>query len=111
MRFAVESGSFFHQNTRGMDVAVQGGGTFQHRAAGHVDVALHGAEDQDGLRLNARLDVVFTRNDDRGRAVDFSFDAAGNCALVRKLERADDGDIGGDLSGGLGRRRAGQRRR
>ena len=90
---------------------MQGGGTFQHRAAGHVDVALHGAEDQDGLRLNACFDVVFAWNDHGGRAVDFSFDAAGDRSLVRQLERADDGDIGGDLTGGLGRWRAGQRRR
>ena len=110
VRFAVEGRAFLDEDAGGVDVAVQRAGTFQHGAFLGVDVALDGAEDDDGLRFDAGFDVDAAGDGHGGGANDFAVDFAGDGAFVGELQRADDFDVGRDVSVVLRRGRAGHRR-
>ena len=97
VRFTVECGAFFDQDAGGVDVAVEGGGAFQHGAFLDVDLAFDGAENDDGFGFDAGFDVDAAGDGHGGGTDDFAVDFAGHSSFVGQFERADDLDVRRDM--------------
>ena len=88
--FSDEGGAVFDDDAAGAEVADELGGGFEFDAFGGVDVALHGAVDDDGFGFHFTLHVGAFADGEGGVGGDFALDFAVENEVVLEFECAFD---------------------